>query len=335
MSILPRYSSRYPRQGKFAILCEGDLAGYEADLLEKWFALQNPHIFIDVWPCGTKTAIFGMADALGRAISFSVIEDRDYRTIEQARNDCDASLSDRKDRGTHVRSWRTWYRHEIENYFIEPEVVAPVLAQWFGTTEREVVNRLEQVIARSAIDQAAQFALSCLRSSLPDAQKSVGGIPRAGARPQWSDKDGAIVAPDREIVQQKLTEVVEASWKRFSDNTQKIDPTVILNSFTTRANSWSNIKLSDQAWRCDWAGKEILQSLCRWLAGEFGWPVENGGSRIPVSWSGLKRQQSDEKDREIAFALEKDLTTAFLDHLKSAAHSDIRKEWDEIVQSVR
>src|SRR5712692_4747380 len=98
MSISLRYSSRYPRQGKVAILCEGDLAGYEADLLEKWFALQTTHLFVDVWPCGTKTAIFGMADAVGRAVSFSVIEDRDYRTMEQARKDCEAALNDRKDR---------------------------------------------------------------------------------------------------------------------------------------------------------------------------------------------------------------------------------------------
>src|SRR5260370_38574248 len=98
-----RYSSRYPRQGKFAILCEGDIAGYETDLLERWFALQAAHVFVDVWPCGTKTAIFGIADALGRAIPFFVIEDRDYRTIDQAQKDCQAELKDGKARGKLMR----------------------------------------------------------------------------------------------------------------------------------------------------------------------------------------------------------------------------------------
>jgi hypothetical protein len=334
MTISPRYLSRYPRQGKVAILCEGDLAGYEADLLEKWFARQTPPLFIDVWPCGTKTAIFGMADAVGRAIPFSVIEDRDYRSLEQARNDCDASLKDRKDRGAHVRSWRTWNRHEIENYFIEPEVVTPVLARWFGASEADVVARMEQVITLSAVDQAAQYALSNLRSSLPDAQKTVGGLPRADARPQWSDKTRTIVAPARELVEQKLTEVVQASSKRFTEKSQKVDPAIILGSFRIQADIWSKVKLSDQAWRCDWAGKEILLSVCRWLAGEFGWPTENGGARQSVIWSRLTRQQCDEKDREMAFSLEKDLTVAFLQYLESARDSDIRKEWNEIVEQV-
>src|SRR5947209_17326829 len=154
MSVLAQYSSRYPRQGKFAILCEGDIAGYETDLLERWYALQPQHLFVDVWACGTKTAIFGMADAIGRAIPFSVIEDRDYRTLEQAQKDCQAAFQDRTDRGTLVRSWKAWNRHEIENYLIEPIVVAPVLAHWFAASEADVLARLAELISQSAVDQA-------------------------------------------------------------------------------------------------------------------------------------------------------------------------------------
>jgi hypothetical protein len=335
MNISPRYSSRYPRQGKVAILCEGDLAGYEADLLEKWSASQSPPLFVDVWPCGTKTAIRGMADAIGRAVSFHVIEDRDYRTPENAREDCNALFKElREDRGTHVRSCRTWNRHEIENYFIEPEIIGPVLAQWFGATEADVINRLERVILSSAVDQAAQFTLSTLRASLPDPQKFVGGLSRAEARPMWTDSERCIVAPAREVVEEKVTEVIQASCKRFGEKSQRVDPALILNCFKTQADRWAGVRLSDDVWRSDWAGKEILQSLCRWLAGEFGWPLADGEGRERVNWSILTRQKRDEKEREIAVALEKDLTTAFLRYLVSGRAGDIRSEWDDIVKQV-
>jgi hypothetical protein len=331
MNVPARYSSRYPRQGRFAILCEGDIAGYETDLLERWFALQAQHPFVDVWPCGTKTAIFGMSDAIGRAIPYLVIEDRDYRTAEQAQKECQASMTDRQERNTLVRSWRTWNRHEIENYLIEPQVVVPVLMNWFGATEIDIMDRLQRVIAGSAVDQAAQCALSMLRSSLPEAQRAVGGLPRREARPQWSQQEQAIVAPDRAIVEEKLISVIENSSRRFADAAQKVDPGGILDSFRDLADRWCKVQLQDAVWRVDWAGKEILVGLCRWLAAEFGWPVGDGHTRERINWSGIQRGIADQRDREISSMLQPDLVGSFLQFLQSTSEGDLHAEWKEIV----
>jgi len=331
MSMLAGYSSRYPRQGKFAILCEGDVAGYETDLLERWFALQ-PHLFVDVWACGTKTAIVGMADAIGRAIPFSAIEDRDYRTLEHAEKDCQAALQDRADRRALVRSWKAWNRHEIENYLIEPMVVAPVLAQWFGVSEADVLARLAEVLSQSAVDQAAQCTLSILRSSFPDPQRAVGGLPRVGGRPQWSKQSKAIVSPDRATVEQKLDDILQDAWKRFGEKHQRIDIAGIMATFKSLADNWSKVQLEDQTWRTDWAGKEILVSLCRWLAAEFGWPIGDGKTRELIEWSELSRVAAVQKDREIAWELQPDLTATFLTYLESTRDGEIRREWDEITK---
>ena len=98
---------------------------------------------IDVWPCGTKTAIYGFADAIGRAIPLVVIEDRDFRTVESAEKNCRKNLKDRQARAVSIRSWRAWKRSEIENYLIEPSVILPVLAEMFSTDEDVVESALQ------------------------------------------------------------------------------------------------------------------------------------------------------------------------------------------------
>ena len=81
--------NRYPRAGNVAVLCEGDVAGFEVDLIEKWMAVRAPEVLADVWACGTQESIYGVADAIGRSRPLVVVEDRDYRTPEQASADCE------------------------------------------------------------------------------------------------------------------------------------------------------------------------------------------------------------------------------------------------------
>ena len=159
----PRYSTRYPRQGDVALLCEGDVAGFEVDLLEKW-TIQRTGIFIDVWPCGTKSSFFGVSDAIGRSRPIAVLEDRDFQTAVQASKACEQLAEKRRDREVEVKFWRAWRRNEIENYLIEPDVLSPVLAARFDISVADVSQRLQQVISVFGIDQAAQKAIYRFRS---------------------------------------------------------------------------------------------------------------------------------------------------------------------------
>ncbi len=90
------YHARYTRAGDVAILCEGDVAGYEAAMLSTWTDVslgRGP--LVDVWACGTSSALFGLSDAIGRARPLFVIEDRDYRTPSEAAEDCKKKLNPR------------------------------------------------------------------------------------------------------------------------------------------------------------------------------------------------------------------------------------------------
>src|SRR5947199_269843 len=126
------YQDTYPRAGNIALLCEGDLIGYEASILRKWADLRlGTRPLVDLWPCGTCVALFGVSDAIGRSRPLMVIEDRDYRTTLEASQDCKELKKRRAEREVRVIDWRAWRRNEIENYLIQPEVLFPVMADAF------------------------------------------------------------------------------------------------------------------------------------------------------------------------------------------------------------
>lgn len=325
-----RYASRYPRSGGVALLCEGDIVGYEVDLLEKWTAAQDPELLLDVWPCGTKTAIFGMADAIGRAIPMLVLEDRDYRDPVQAQAECAANLDDRRKRAIRIVAWRTWRRHEIENYLLEPEVVVPVLAAAFRVSEDVVRERLTRVVASLGLDQAAQWTLDRLRTLLPDRISSVAGLPRATARPRWDSAAHQFVAPPAETVERALGTVIEGSLTSFKSAANAIVSTQVIEEFKRKRTDWVSVTVNDDAWKTDWAGKDVLMTLARWLAGEFGWA---GGN--PVDWIGMARPQADTLDREIATALQPTFVAAFLQLLDGGSVPEIREEWNSLVSAIR
>ena len=78
-----RYLDRYPRSGNVAVLCEGDIIGYETNSLKKWLPST-----VDIWSCGTAKSIYGIADAIGRSRPVLIIEDRDFRKLDQAQKEC-------------------------------------------------------------------------------------------------------------------------------------------------------------------------------------------------------------------------------------------------------
>jgi hypothetical protein len=157
MALSPHYRSSYPRSGDVALLCEGDVIGYEVSLLRRWFDERlgtNP--LVDLWPCGTGTAIFGMSDAIGRSCPVVVIEDRDYRSPEEAAGQTACKRKRRAERGLTIAGWQTWRRNEIENYLLEPEVVAPCLAAVFGCSTDDVQETLAGLLPSLAVHQTFQ-----------------------------------------------------------------------------------------------------------------------------------------------------------------------------------
>src|SRR5438105_3793793 len=111
------YPSAYPRPGQVALLCEGDLIGYEATFFQKWTGTElGNEPLVDIWTCGTATSIIGISDAIGRSRPIFVIEDRDFRSVDESLADCAQIRKDREGRDVRVIAWSSWNRSEIENY---------------------------------------------------------------------------------------------------------------------------------------------------------------------------------------------------------------------------
>jgi len=322
-----RYTTRYPGSGKIAVLCEGDLVGYEADILAKWTSKANPEILVDVWPCGTKSAFFGMSDAIGRAIPMFVIEDRDFRSPAGAKSECSARMKDRTGRAIQVVAWQTWRRHEIENYLIEPDVVMPTLAEAFGVQPHVVQDRLTKVIECLRTDQAAQWVLSEFREALSDRNlpSYVGGLPRVTARPTWDSRTQRLTAPGDATVENEVGKLINNGLNSWQRDAVGIDAGALMGAFVAKRVEWSTVTFADQAWRIDWGGKEVLSALIRWLAGEFGLAKE-----APAKWAEMSRPESESVERTLVVTLQPSLVERFLSFLEATTDADLRQEWDEI-----
>jgi len=338
-SIHNAYRDSYPIAGDVAVLCEGDILGFEVNLIEK-LAIDGP--LVNVWPCGTQDSIYGLADAIGRARPLIVIEDRDYRTQEQAKADCKRKQKERLDRGVQVRDWRTWIRNEIENYLIEPSVVVPVFAEYFHISDPELVrSRLESVVKCLRVDQAAQFALNQFWYSLPPKRRYIGGLPKKKARPCWNAEQKALAEPDVTQVRTALEKELTEKAERYRSDGKTIDSGEFVRHFEAKCSEWKGVTCSSPIWLVDWAGKDILLSLCRWLAGEFGiFSVSDHQQRL-VDWdalAGAKNPDGSKKDeeieRQIIHELRPKLENAFLEQLPSMG-GDVQKEWDALMDTIR
>jgi hypothetical protein len=111
---IPLYPSAKPIGCDGLIICEGDATGYETALLKKWAdAADLNGRFVKALACGTASALFGMADAIGRTTPIIVIEDRDFRTDDEARKECHKNLKNRQGRSVAVLEWAFWRRGEL------------------------------------------------------------------------------------------------------------------------------------------------------------------------------------------------------------------------------
>ena len=122
-------------------MCEGDLSGYEAAILGRWLRERTPtDKTVDVRPCGTSEALFGMADAIGRAVRVIVIEDRDFRSPDRAKAECDSTCTEREERNLAMRGWLCWSWNEIENYFLDDEVLLPAMKEIFECADADTIE---------------------------------------------------------------------------------------------------------------------------------------------------------------------------------------------------
>jgi hypothetical protein len=324
------YLSAYPRAGLIALLCEGDLIGYEATLFQKWTGAElGTAPLVDIWPCGTKNSIFGISDAIGRSRPIFVIEDRDFRSIDESRDDSARNKSDRERRDIRVLAWSAWIRCEIENYLLEPDVLLPVFREAFGCTDDDIVLAVNEILPPLALCQAAQHVRSRAQR-LWMATDPVGALLSGlTSSPTWNDNERAIVPPDEQAfrigLHQKSRSWIEQMHAVQCDVVQDFDSQLAL---------WRNCQWHDVEWRTNWAGKEILHWLRIALTSRFGWPIDGDPERRqPLNWT-LNRARREAQDRLIESALRPRMIDQFLAKLPSLP-MEIRDEFDGMKNAIK
>jgi len=328
----------YPRGGDIAILCEGDVVGYEAKLLKSWAdrTLKDGPL-VDVWACGTCTAIFGMSDAIGRTIPVVVIEDKDFRTTDEVKKDCEHQKNSRERRGAVMRAWKAWRRNEIENYFLDFDVLLPVVTKAFACTEDEVEKAVEDALKSLVVLQAIDYCVYRARRVWEESDPPVMHLLKnIRKRPSW--EGSGLVGPNHSVVRRRLEENAGTWQKQFQTDGRLGEPLAgveLLAEFDQRYGEWSAVTLDSSFWRTEWAGKEVLKGVRQLLSKRHGWWNADDGVREHIDWVNMSRKDADAVDRKIERELLPRLVERFLVVLADAPEKGVHEEFAELEQVLR
>jgi hypothetical protein len=324
---MPTRLSNYPGPGDVALLCEGDLAGYESAVLRRWREAAGLSALLDVHPCGTRTALSGMADAIGRAVPVVVIEDRDFRSDSQVTRDCEITSKDRRARGVKLGGWMAWTRCEIENYFLDDDVILPVFSATFRCSSRDVLDaRQEAVDAYRLFNAVKQAQAACVAEWKEIEQLQ---YHFAAPRPIWDD--GSLEPRDHAEVQRRIDDAIKQSQRRATPDREPFSCTVFSAAFRDACDALSAKEVHQSAWLTAWCGKEILQATRKLLAARFAPPETIGNpSRERIRWSSSKELKAthDALDRELERSIQPRLIAQLFEVLPSnpsyTLHQDLR-----------
>lgn len=331
----PLHPEAKPIDGDVIILCEGDAVGYESQLLKMW-ADKNTRSgrFVRVLACGTSDGIYGMADAVGRTIPVIAVEDRDFRTADEATADCEKKRKNRENRSVAMRGWLSWNRAEIENYFVDDAVLPDVFAKVFECTPDAVRDAIRSALSNLVVSQALEYALYRARRSWvsKDANREL----RVETF-EWSENGQKPL--EAAAVRKKLESRLK-SWKKTlsaaSGDGEHVDNHPLLNDFDEKYCTWSGMTYESDDWRCKWACKEVLKHVRMTLASaKGGWWSHEKAPAAGVPWEKLGDGRArDAHDRTIERKAQPYLVAAVSSRITRDATFDMRLQLDRLANLI-
>ncbi|MEX1229933.1 MAG: hypothetical protein WEB58_06815 [Planctomycetaceae bacterium] len=306
MPVDPLFPDKYPRgtsTGTVAILCEGDMNSYEADFLEKWASIALPlpnGPVVHVWPCGTGSAVRGMADAIGRTVHIVALLDRDFHEESSIAKVKKKWETDAGKLGWSFLGVCMWGRNEIENYFLDDDVLLPVMTEAFGCDEADVTQAVNVAVKLLVPFQALQYAFHKTRLAWEDSDPARSLI--GPSRPQWMPT--GLKAVDANKIEEDLRKRLEKWQVLVSGEDGHREPwkgDEFLSTYQAKVREWSNYSTHSAEWRDAWAGKEVLKLVRQQLAAKkAGWWSADEAKERPVTWSEMKNnRERDAHDRAI------------------------------------
>ncbi len=136
-----------------------------------------------------------------------------------------------------MRGWVAWSRNEIENYFLDDEVLFPAMREAFNCAEADAKAARDEAIKALHVFQVVQAAAS-------DADGAWAELVKArrlgGGKPKWTA--AGLEAPQAEIVRTNLEGHIKGAQGKAYKNDAYQEPLLgkaLLDSFDTRLKAWS------------------------------------------------------------------------------------------------
>jgi hypothetical protein len=332
------FPDKYPRgtsTGTVAVLCEGDVNSYEADFLEKWAALTLPNgPDVHVWPCGTGSAVRGMADSIGRTVRIVAMLDRDFHDLSSASEIEKKWKTDADKLGWSFLGLRMWRRNEIENYFLDDDVVLPVMTEAFSCANTDVTQAMDEAVKLLVPFQALQAAFHKTRSAWEDSDpqtKLFQAVDKTlpSHKPTWG-ANGLQGITAAQLGQDLPARIVK--WRNHYGFREPWKGDAFVSLFGELTQRWNEYTSSSPEWREVWAGKEVLKLVRQQLASKkAGWWSTDVPKAQPVVWHAMKNnRERDALDREIEKELRPKLVNRLVTVITSNAADPRRTEFDEL-----
>ncbi len=147
-----------------------------------------------------------------------------------------------------------------------------------------------------------------------------------------------MIAPETCVVKSALERVLREKASLHHRDSASIDCQNFLDQFDLKCREWDAVTVTSREWRIEWAGKDILLCLSRWLAAEVGVCLPPNSARTRINWDALaaeratrgKRTKKDQEiERLITHELQPKLVKTFLEYLPHA-DDDVKDEWESL-----
>lgn len=323
----PLFSQHYPGAERFALLCEGDLAGYEAAILGRWRSSLPHERQFDIWPCGTSEGLISMADAIGRSVRIAIIEDRDSRTPDVAQQDCRSRQRDRESRGIAMRIWTTWDRNEIENFFLDDAILIPAMSSAFACSDDDVTRALSESLVLCEPFQALQLTISKYWANWKQIAPKVLSV---GGRFGWN-QNGPV-----SVDAQQLVDLLKSGWVRWTSQLGSMD-TDCKSGATIAGEFEANLRHARTereaaSWRDTWCGKELLRGVRELLSSQFAAPkIATPAERKQIPWHACKNNSERAAlDRAIEREIQPQLVGALWRNFEDLEEAPIGSTFDRV-----
>jgi hypothetical protein len=243
-----------------------------------------------------------------------------------------------------MRGWVAWSRNEIENYFLDDEVLFPAMRETFDCSDADTKAARDEAIKALRLFQIVKAAASDADGAWVELEKA---RRLGGGKPKWTA--AGLEAPPPTVVRTNLESHIKGTQGKAYRNNAFQEPLTgkaLLDAFDTRLEDWSVDPLPPAVWKQEWAGKEVLKLTRQRLASKFRAPSESKNSRIDtVNWfkvrddileadknrrTKLQDQAEGALDRDIERAIQPVLIKHLWAHLEAVPAADMNADFEAI-----